>query len=161
MRSPSMRIVPDNRTSHAQLAWPRLASLDIVSSQQMLMRLAWTEDIRRLAVDRIITSQQLRLAHPQRDAQHVLDETHDERCPDHVPCDDEQGAVELEVHLLAVALDGAAGVGEAEGGAALDGREEADAHSAHEARDQVGVKDAKGVVDFAEVGDLLAHDVHA
>jgi hypothetical protein len=25
----------------------------------------------------------------------------------------------------------------------------------------VGVKDAKGVVDFAEVGDLLAHDVHA
>jgi len=63
--------------------------------------------------------------------------------------------------LFAVALDGAAEVGGPEGGAAFDGCEEADADAAHETGDAVRVEDAEGVVNFAEVGDFLAHDIHA
>ena len=57
--------------------------------------------------------------HPQRDAADVLDEAHDQRGRDDVPADDEEGAEDLETDLAAVAGDGAAGVGETEGGAAL------------------------------------------
>jgi hypothetical protein len=155
-----MRIMSHDGAAHAQLAGSSLRPLDVVSSHQMLMRLAGTKDVCGFAVDRIVACQQLGFGHPQWDSQHVLDEAHDERGPHDVPADDEERAVELHVDLLSVALDGAAGVGDAEGGAAFDGCEEADAHSADETGDAVGVEDAEGVVDLAEVGDFLAHDVH-
>ena len=109
-----MRIVSNDGASHAQLAGSSLRPLDIVSSRQMLVRLAGTKDVCGFAVDRIIASQQLGLGHPQWDSQCVFDEAHDERCPHDVPSDDEERAVELHVDLLSVALDGAAGVGDAE-----------------------------------------------
>ncbi len=153
-------IMPNNCAAEPQLARPRLRPLDIVSSKQMLMRLTRAQHIRRLAMNGIVASKQLCFAHAQRDAEHVLDEAHDERRPHDVPPDDEERAVELQVDLFPVALDGAAEVGDGEGGAAFDGREEADAHAAHEAGDAVRVEDAERVVDFAEVGNFFAHDVH-
>ena len=155
-----MRIVSHDGAAHAQLAGSSLRPLDIVSSDQVIMRLAGTKNVCGFAVDRIIAGQQLGLGHPQGDPQHVLDEAHDERRPHDVPCDDEERAVELQVDLLSVALDGAAGVADTESGASFDGCEETDAHSADETGDAVSVEDAEGVVDLAEVGDLLAHYVH-
>lgn len=75
--------------------------------------------IRLLAVDGEVANLEHLVRHAQRDAADVLDEDHDERGPDDVPADDEEGAHDLEADLSAVAGYGAAGVGDAEGGAAF------------------------------------------
>ena len=72
-----------------------------------------------LAVDGVVADFAHFVRHAEGHAADVLDEDHDERGPDDVPADDEEGADDLEADLPAVACDGAAGVGEAEGGAAL------------------------------------------
>ena len=75
--------------------------------------------IRFLPVDRIIADFAHFVRHAQGDAADVFDEDHDEGGPDYVPADGEEGADDLEADLAAVACDGAAGVREAEGGAAF------------------------------------------
>ena len=79
------------------------------------------EGVGLLAVDGVVADLEHLVRHAQRDAADELDEHHDERRPDDVPADDEEGADDLEPDLLAVAGDGAAGVGDAEGGAAFGG----------------------------------------
>ncbi len=74
-----------------------------------------------LAVDGVVANLAHFVRHAQGDAADVLDEAHDEGGPDDVPADDEEGADDLEADLAAVAGDGAAGVGEAEGRAAFFG----------------------------------------
>ena len=77
--------------------------------------------IRFLAMDREIADFEFLVAHAQGDAADVLDEEHDEGGPDDVPADDEEGADDLQPDLFAVARDGAAGVCDAESGAAVGG----------------------------------------
>lgn len=72
-----------------------------------------------LAVDGEVADFAHFVRHAQGDAAHVFDEDHDEGGPDDVPTDGEEGADDLEPDLAAVACDGAAGVGETEGGAAF------------------------------------------
>ena len=74
-----------------------------------------------LAVDGVVADFAHFVRHAQGHAADVLDEAHDERGPDNVPADDEEGADDLQPDLSAVARDGAAGVGEAEGRAAFFG----------------------------------------
>lgn len=119
------------------------------------------EHVRLLAMHGVIAHLELGLAHAQGHAEHIFDETHDQARPDDVPADDEHGARDLVGDLDAVALDGAARVGEAEGGAAGDGGEDARGAAADEAGDEVGVEDAEDVVDVAHEGDFFGEDVHA
>lgn len=73
------------------------------------------------AVDGEIADFETGVVHAEGDAADVFDEDHDQACPDYVPADDEAGACDLDADLAAVAGDGATGVGDAEGGAALFG----------------------------------------
>ena len=77
------------------------------------------EGVRFLAVDGVVADFAHFVRHAEGDAADVFDEHHDERGPDYVPADDEEGAHDLETDLAAVACDGAAGVGEAKGRAAF------------------------------------------
>ena len=79
------------------------------------------EGVGLLAVDGVVADLEHLVRHAQRHPAHELDEDHDERRPHDVPPDDEQRAHDLQPNLLAVAGDGAAGVGDAEGGAAFGG----------------------------------------
>lgn len=80
--------------------------------------------IRLLAMNSKITHLQHFIAQAQGHAADVFDKAHDQRCPHDVPADDEERADDLQPDLLAVAGDGAAGVRDAEGGAAVGGRPE-------------------------------------
>ena len=77
--------------------------------------------VRFFAVDGVVADFAHLVRHAEGHAADVLDEAHDEGGPDDVPADDEEGADDLEADLAAVAGDGAAGVGDAEGGAAFLG----------------------------------------
>ena len=74
-----------------------------------------------LAVDGVVADFAHFVRHAQGHAADVLDEAHDERGPNDVPADDEEGADDLQPDLSAVASDGAAGVGETKGRAAFFG----------------------------------------
>jgi hypothetical protein len=100
------------------------------------------EAVRALAVDSVIADQHVILAHAQRHTAYVLDEQHDERGPDGVPADDEERADDLQPDLLAVAIDGAAGIGIAEACHAGDGCEEACQEAAEETGDEVRMRDS-------------------
>ena len=115
--------------------------------------------VRFLAVDGVVADQEGLLAHAQRDAQHVLDEEHDGAGPEDVPADHEERADDLDPDLAAVAGDRAAGVGEAEGGAAFHRGEEAGADAADKGADEVGVEDVEDVVDRLEEGEFATGDV--
>jgi hypothetical protein len=80
-------------------------------------------------MDSIVANLACGIAHAERNAQHILDEEHDERRPDDVPADDEEGADDLQPDLLAVAFDGSARVGESKGLAAFDCGKQAGADS--------------------------------
>jgi hypothetical protein len=71
-------------------------------------------------MNRVVPDEEHVLGHSERDAQHVLDEEEDEGGDGHVPSDDEEGADDLDPDLAAVPRDGAAGVGEAKRGGAVD-----------------------------------------
>ena len=72
-----------------------------------------------LAMDGVVADLAHFVRHAQGHAADVFDEDHDEGGPDNVPTDDKEGADDLEADLAAVARDGAAGVGKAEGCAAF------------------------------------------
>lgn len=72
-----------------------------------------------LAVDGVVADFAHFVRHAQGHAADVFDKGHDEGGPGDVPADDEEGADDLEADLAAVACDGAARVGDAEGGAAF------------------------------------------
>lgn len=74
--------------------------------------------IRLFAMDGVVADLAHFVRHAEGDAADEFDEHHDERGPDDIPADDEEGADDLEADLAAVACDGAAGVGDAEGFAA-------------------------------------------
>lgn len=73
------------------------------------------------AVDGVVANLAHFVTHAEGDAADVFNEEHDEGCGEDVPADDEEGADDLEADLAAVAGDGAAGVGDAEGQAAFFG----------------------------------------
>ncbi len=77
--------------------------------------------VRFFAVNGVIPDFAHFIRHAQGDAADEFDEHHNKGGPDDVPADDEEGADNLEADLAAVACDGAARVGDAEGGAALFG----------------------------------------
>lgn len=62
--------------------------------------------VRLFAMHGVVANLARGVGHAERDAQDVLDEDHDERGPDDVPADDEEGADDLEPHLPAVAVNG-------------------------------------------------------
>jgi len=103
-----------------------------------------------LMVNGIISNLTRGIAHAQRNTEDVPDKEHDQRCPDDVPADDEKGADDLQPDLLAVAGDGSAGVGQAEGCAAGGCSKDAGANAADERADKVGVEDVEGIVDALE-----------
>ena len=74
-----------------------------------------------LAVDGVVADFAHFVRHAQGNAADVFDEHHDEGGPDDVPTDGEEGADDLQADLATVARDGAARVGETEGGAAFLG----------------------------------------
>ena len=75
--------------------------------------------IRLFSVNSPVTNFHLLDRHPKGNAADVLDEYHDQRGPDDVPADDEEGTDDLEPDLLAVASDGTTGVGDTERRATL------------------------------------------
>lgn len=105
------------------------------------------EAVRALAVNGGVADQHVLLAHAQRHAADVLDEEHDERGPDGVPADDEQGADDLKPDLLAVAVDCTSGVGVAETGDAVDGGEETGQETTEDTGDEVSVRDSWKMLD--------------
>lgn len=95
---------------------------------------------------RVVAQHQILLRHPQWDPQHIFDEGHDQRRPHHVPADDEHGARDLIPDLDAVALDGAAGVRDAECRTAGDGGEDTSGTTADHAGDEMGVENTEDVI---------------
>ena len=75
-------------------------------------------------MDGEVTDPQVFLGHAQRNTADIFDEAHDEGGPDDVPADDEESTDNLEANLPTVSCDGAAGVGNAKGCAALLGSPE-------------------------------------
>lgn len=112
-------------------------------------------------MDSIITNLTGSIRHPQRYAQNVLDEEHDERRPYDIPADDEEGPDDLEPDLLAIAIDGAARVGEAEGCATRGSCEETGADTADQCADEVGVEDVESVVNALEDGDVALAEIQS
>lgn len=125
-----------------------------------VVRLTGAKDIGLFPVDGIVALEEVLLAHAQGDTQDVLDKQQDQAGPDQVPADDEEGAGQLVAELDAVAGDGAAGVGEAEGGTPVDGGPEAGAETADEPGNHVGMCDAEGVVKMAFEKGRLGDQVH-
>ena len=124
-------------------------------------RLFGIETVSRLAMHRIIADQQHLVPHPQRDTEDVFDAEEDNTRPHDVPADDEQETDDLDPDLTAVVRDGpAGGVTDPEGGGPIDGCKNSGEESTENARDDVGVDDAEGVVDTAEE-EALAEDIHA
>ena len=125
-----MRILPvqDLRRVAPLLAVGLLAEIDAVLAVVLMVgasaeeaTVVVGEGVGLLAVDGVVADLEHLVGHAQRDAAYKLDEDHDERRPHEVPADDEQRADDLQPNLLAVAGDGAAGVADAEGGAAFGG----------------------------------------
>ena len=96
---------------------PAIAIIRVPQQTAVVMR----ERVRFLAVDGPVADFEFLVAHAQRHAADVFDEDHDQGGPHQIPADNEERADDLQPDLLAVAGDGAAGVGEAEGGAAFGG----------------------------------------
>lgn len=90
----------------------------------------------------VVTQQHVLLTHAQRYTAYILDEEHDERGPDGVPADDEESADDLQPDLLAIAVDGAAGICVAKASHAVNGGKEACQEAADETRDEVCVRDS-------------------
>lgn len=90
--------------AHAQLAGSSLGPLDVVPCKQMFVGLAWPQNVRGFAVDRVVACEELGFCHAEWDAEDVFDEKHDQRGPDNIPTNDEQCAVQLDVDLLSIAL---------------------------------------------------------
>ena len=114
-----------------------------------------------LAVDGVVADEELFVGHAQGDAADVFDEAQNQRGPNEIPADDEEGADDLQPDLFAVAVDGAARVGQAEGRAGVGVGEDSHEEAAEETGDHVRVRDAEGVVDVVgEQAPSFADDVH-
>ena len=67
----------------------------------------------------------------------------------------------LEPDLFSISCDGSARIREAEGSTSIYGGEETGREPSNETSDEMSMDYSQYIVDLAEVGDLLAHDVHA
>ena len=108
----------------------------------------------------IIAHLQHLLTHPQRHAAHVLDETHDQTRPHHVPADDEQGPDNLQPDLLPVAGHRPTEIRDPERRAPFHGGEDARPDATDQSTDEVRVEDLEGIVDVSEERHAAPGDVH-
>ena len=92
-------------------------TLMLITRHAPIVAVVVFKGVRFLAVDGVVADFAHFVRHAQGHAADVFDEDHDEGRPDDVPADDEEGADDLQADLTAVARDGAAGVGQTEGGA--------------------------------------------
>jgi hypothetical protein len=63
-----------------------------MSTQQVLVCFAGSEDVSRFAVDHIAACEELGFGHTEGNAEGIFDEAHDEGCPDYVPANDKECA---------------------------------------------------------------------
>ena len=118
------------------------------------------ESVWLFTVNGVITDLHLLLGHAQRDAAHIFDEAHDERGPDNIPADDEEGTNDLETDLSRVSLDCSTGIGSTESCTAFNGSEDTGSNTANNGTNKMCVEDLQGVVDMREDRHSAAGDVH-
>ena len=64
----------------------------MISSQQVLVCFARTEDVSRFAVDHIAAFEELIFGHTKGNVEDISDKAHDEGCPEYIPANDKEGA---------------------------------------------------------------------
>ena len=110
--------LPDSLLFICHLAWM------FEASNASVIPVVVFESVGLFAVDSVVTDFQHLVAHFQRHAADVFDETHYQRGPDNVPADDEESTDDLETDLSAVAEDSTARVCDTESSTAFGSRPE-------------------------------------
>lgn len=119
------------------------------------------ERVRDLMMNSIVANLACGIGHPQRHAQNVLDEEHDERGPDDVPADDKERTYDLKPDLLSISVNSTAGVGETEGCAASGCCEKTRTDTADQGTNEMRMEDVEGVIDTLEEGNVALAEIES
>jgi hypothetical protein len=118
------------------------------------------ESVRSLAVNRVVTDNQVLVRHTQRNSADILDEDADQARPHDVPADNEACTSKLPTDLDTIASNATTRGDGRKSDRALSGRENTNEEATADTSDHVSVEDAEHVVDSPEEGESLAENVH-